>query len=63
LDHHFRGLDDHGNAVAGFEIHFLGAAPGDYTFDFILANLNNDMRHHGAEFYIRDLTTKLIACG
>ena len=63
LDHHFGGLNDHGHAVAGLEIHLFGAAAGDDTFDFILADLDDDVRHHVAEFHVFDLTTELIACG
>jgi hypothetical protein len=63
LNHYFRGLDDHRNAVADFEIQLFGATPGDDAFDFIVANLNHDVRHHIAELHVFDLTTKLIACG
>lgn len=62
LDHHFRGLDDHRNAVADLEIQLFGAAPRDDTFDFVLANLNHDVRHDVAQFHVFDPATKLIAC-
>jgi hypothetical protein len=45
LDHHFRGLDDHGNGVAGLEVHLFGAAPRNDAFDLVLANLNYDVCH------------------
>ena len=63
LDHHLRRLDDHADAVADLQMQIFGAAPGDDTFDFVLANLNHNVRHHIAEFNVFDHTTKLVACG
>jgi len=63
LDHHLRRLDDHADAVADLQMQIFGAAPGDDAFDFVLANLNHNVRHHIAEFNVSYHTTKLVACG
>jgi hypothetical protein len=63
LNHHFRRFDDDGNFIAGLQVHFFHAAPGDNAFDFVLADLNHDVSHHATEIHFFHPAAELIACG
>jgi hypothetical protein len=39
----------------GWRFIFFGAAAGDHTFDLILADVDDDVRHRVAEFHVFDL--------
>lgn len=63
LDHHFSGFDDHGDGVAGLELHLFDAPAGDHALDFVVAYLHNDVSHDFAELHILDLAAELVASG
>ncbi len=46
LDHHFGSLHDGSHCVALFQFQFISAAASNDAFDEVLANTNDDVRHH-----------------
>jgi hypothetical protein len=61
LDHDLGGLDHGRDSVANLEIHFDGAAAGDYAFDEIVSDLDDYMGHHTAKLQLCDFALKAIA--
>src|ERR1700680_792227 len=61
-DEHLGGLDDHGDAVAGFEAEPLERAIGDRCYHVARLDLDLDLGHDGARLYANDFTLELIAC-
>jgi len=62
LKHYFRGLNHRGNRIADFEIHFLGASPGDYALDRILAHADGYVRHHAIDLKLNYFPFDLVSC-
>jgi hypothetical protein len=60
LDHDLGGLDHGRDSVANLEIHFDGAAAGDYAFDEIVSNLDHHVSHYPAELEFGDFALKAI---
>ena len=61
LNHHFGGLDDDFDGVALLQPQFFGAGAGDNAFDQIVADLDDDVRHDGADLYAFHDAGKLIS--
>jgi len=62
LKHYFRRLDYGRNRVADLEIHFLGASPGDYALDRILAHADGYVRHHAIDLKLNYFPFDLVSC-
>jgi hypothetical protein len=61
LKHYFRGLDHGRNRVANLEIHFLGASPGDHTFDRILAHADCYVSHYAINLKLNDFPFDFVS--
>src|SRR5581483_310000 len=61
LDHDFGRLDDYFDRVAFLKTEFFGTSAGDDAFDQVVSNLDDHMRHDGAELHAIDDAGKLIA--
>src|SRR4029453_2726683 len=53
--HYLCGLYNGGYRITLLEIHFFGALPCDYGFDYVLANLDCYVSHDGSELEIGDI--------
>jgi len=57
----FRGLDHRRNRVANLEVHLFGASSGNYTFDEVVSNTDNDVSHNSAELELCNFSFEPVA--
>jgi hypothetical protein len=62
LQHDFGRFDNRRNAVADFQLHLLGAAPGDDTFNQVLPHSNGGVSHDAIHFKLHNFPLELIPC-
>jgi MFS family permease len=63
LQHYFCGLYHRRNGVPDFQVHFFRAPARDNTFDEVLADSDDHVRHHVSKLKFLDLANQMIACG
>lgn len=63
LKHHFRGFNDRGDGIADLELHVFSAASRDHAIDEVVANPDNDMRHHVSEFKFFNFADEVVSSG
>ena len=61
LEHHFGGFNHGSDGIAHFQFHLFRTAAGDYAFDQVVSDTNENVGHDAAQLHFFDLAYKMIA--